>query len=142
MISTWLAHLALAVDDVELGHDGERLQPDREAQQVLVVAVGVGAREVEEQGGQHRHRVDEQVVVQRVGLGVVAEAVGLFRADEVDDVGGRGDEEDLEEGVVDRDVEEEEVGVARAEDDEVDFLGAVGKLFLAGLGRSCSGGSG
>lgn len=128
MISTWLAHLALAVHDVELGHDREGLQPDREAQQVLVVAVGVGAREVEEHRGEQRDRVNEEVVVQRVGLGVVAEAVGLSGADEVDDVGRGGNEEDLEEGVVDRNVEEEEVGVARAEDDEVDLLGAVGQL--------------
>lgn len=97
---------------------------------------------MEEHGRENRHGVNEEVVVQRVGLGVVAEAVGLLRADEVDDVGGRGNEEHLEEGVVDRNVEEEEVGVAGAEDHEVDFLRAVGKLLLGRLGRSCSGGSG
>ena len=140
--STFLSHLALAVHDVQLRHDRQRLEPDREAQQVLVVAVVVGAGQVEHRRYDAHQRVDEEVVVQGVGLRVVAQAEGLLHADQVYDVRRRGNEQQLEERVVQRNVVQEEVGVAGAEDDQVDLLGAVGQFCLAHLARSCFCGSG
>ena len=104
MTSTFLFHLALAVDDVELRDDRQGLEPDRKAEQVLVVSVVVGAGEMEQHGHDGDHRVDEKVVVEGVSLGVVAQAVGLLRADEVNNVRGGGNEQKFEKRVIEGNV--------------------------------------
>lgn len=55
---------------------------------------------MEKHGHQQRGRVNEQVVVERVRLGVVAQAVWLLHSNEVDDIGGRSQEQDFEQGVI------------------------------------------
>ena len=61
-----------------------------------------------EQNGHYDHRgVDEQVMVEVVRLGVVAQAVGLLDLDQVDYVPGSADEQNLKAGVVEGDPVEE-----------------------------------
>ena len=82
-----------------------------------------------EQKSQEGHQgVDEEVVVERVHVGVVAQAEGPFEFDGVDQVGRQADEGDFEDGVVERDPVEEQVDVAGQEDHQVDLLGAVGEF--------------
>ena len=60
-------------------------------------------------------------------------AVGLLKAHEVDDECSGGDEEDLHEGVVQRDVVHEEIEVANAKHDQVHLLRFARQAYIQGV---------
>ena len=64
-------------------------------------------------------------MIQIIRFRIVAQAIRFFEFDIVNQHCSGGEEKDFEDGVIKRDVIEEEVHVSGTEDHKVDFLGSV-----------------
>ena len=114
--------LPLLVNDVQLRDDREGLKPDRETPEVVVEVLGLDDADVEEDRKDCHDGVDYQVVIEAVDLGIVADTIGALEPDEVDHVGRREDEQELEDRVIEIDVAEQEVHVPCDKDHEIYLL--------------------
>lgn len=123
--------MSFPVNDPELGNDCEGFQPKREAPEILEVIIrSTPGGDVEEDGEDEHWRINEEVVVEVIDLGIVSETVGPPELNEINDEGSGGDEEDFEDHVVVGNEVEEQVHVSGGENDEVDFLSAIGEFLL------------
>ena len=105
---------------VELGEDGQRLEPDAERPQ----EVNRIQRFMSDYGHQKSSAV-EIVVREDISLAVQAERIGSFESHEVYSVAGQRDEHDFHYKGIEGLPAEEEIDVAGEEDDKEQLLCAV-----------------
>lgn len=118
------AYFFLLVDDVDLGDEGQGLQPDRETPAELQVRV-VDCVGVHEDCYHQDGRVDVEVVLEAVGVLVVSQAVRLLETDQIDDVNCQTDIKKLHHCQVERCTIVEEISVSGNVYKQINFLGSV-----------------